>query len=577
MKASVLSFPKNHLLLQILRIIATSLLLATTPKAYADTQNNFTDYEKIISQHRLTGMSVAIVDNYEIIHTETVGLREFGTNKKIDIETAFSAASISKAVTGIVIAMLAEEGIVNLDAPVSTYLKRWQLPLSNYTKDTPVTLRHLLSHTAGTSQSGFADYLPGDDVPTLLESLKGQKLQRTEDPIAIKWKPGTRFKYSGGGFIIAQVAIEDATGKSLAALAQEKLFQPLGMANTTMYQLGHPKFLKNVAKAHSYDQTLVGLGGIPIYPQTAASGMWTNATDMAKLVIDIQKALAGKKSIVISRRVAETTTRLQTLHKAGGWSLGWARNQAEGNLDWFSHLGYNTGIGGAVMATMTGGKAIIVFGNGVHRVRVPAINAVINDTIKVLGWAKPIIPSHNTPSYEVVNKIVGNYENLNQGYWSPFNEVISIKEIDGKLLLQNSIGRSASKKLIYIGGGNFKIDQLTNSEVSFQINPEDNEAHLAFTREDSDLVSYPLKKLSDNKQLPFDVAIKSNFTEALAAYQNWQKRRPNSNLLSARNLIAAGKHASKQGNVNGARNFYKLCLTFHPNNSAAKELLGSLK
>ncbi len=577
MTFSVFSVGQHRNKIQALSVAVAFSLSIVSVGATAKPNTPFADYEQILKEHKLTGISVAIVDDYEIIHAETAGLKEFGTNDKIDTDTAFSTASISKAVTGVIAAMLAEQGVLDLDTPVSKYLKRWQLPSSEFTKNKPITLRHLLTHTAGTSQSGFADFYPGDDIPTILESLNGVKLRNYDKPIEVMWAPETRFKYSGGGFVVAQVAIEDTTGKTLAQLADEMLFQPLGMKNSSMEQVGHPNFPKNVAKAHNLDQKLIGPGGVLINPQIAAGGLWSSTVDMAKLVIDMQKALAGKPSAVISPWVAHETTRLQTLHKAGGWSLGWARNQPEGNIDWFSHLGYNTGIGGAVLASMEGGKAIIAFGNGVHRARVPAIDAVIKDTINVLGWKKTITASQDKPTAEMIKNMVGTYQNLNQGYWSPFHEVISIKEKDGGLVLQNSIGRRPSKELIYVGEGKFRIDQLSNAEISFQINPADNTPHIAFTRGSSNLVSYPMKQISETAPLPFEVAASGTYQQTLTAYKAWQESTPKSSLLSARNLILAGKHTLSEGNTSGASNFFKICLALHPDNKTAKDLLASLK
>lgn len=576
MKFPVKTTHKGSQFLQTLCVAVAFSLSITSTSAQAKLATDFADYEQIIQEHRLTGISVAIIDNYEIIHAETAGLKEFGTNDKIDVDTAFSTASVSKAVTGTIAAMLAEKGVVDLDAPVSTYLKRWKLPKSKYTEGMPITLRHLFSHTAGTSQSGFADFYPGDDIPTILESLNGIKLHNYDKPIEIMWAPETRFKYSGGGFVIAQVALEDATGKTLAQLAKEMLFEPLGMENSSMEQVGHPDFPKNVAKAHNLDQKLIGPGGVLINPQIAAGGLWSSAADMAKLVIEVQKALAGKPTFTISSWVANETTRLQTLHKTGGWGLGWARNQTEGNLDWFSHLGYNNGIGGAVLGTMKEGRGVIAFGNGVHRVRVPAIDAVIKNAIGILGWKKTLAPSNAKPTAEMIKNIVGTYQNLNPGYWSPFNEVISIKEMDGRLVLQNSIGRRASKDMIHVGEGKFRIDQFTNSDISFQINPEDGLAYLTFTRGNANLTSYPMKKREDSSALPFEVAATTTYEQALTAYEKWQEQYPDSNLLSARNLIFAGKHTLSEGNAPGAKNFFKICLALHPDNQTAKDLLTAL-
>ncbi|NVJ70848.1 MAG: beta-lactamase family protein [Alphaproteobacteria bacterium] len=449
------------------------------------------DVDALLEQNKLPGLSVAVVDDYELVYEQAFGVKEYGKPEAVDRHTAFSAASISKAVTGLLAVMLAEEGALDLDAPVSQYLKRWQLPENGFTKNTPITLGHLLTHTAGTSQSGFADFFEGDDVPTLVESLNGIKLPRHKEPIKVMWEPGTRFQYSGGGYVIAQVAIEDETGKSLAALAEEMIFTPLGMKDTTMYQYGHPKFLKNVAKAHKLDRTLEGPGGVAVYPQTAASGLWTTPGDMAKLVLEIQKALAGRKTSVISKRVAVASTRVQTLKKAGGWSLGWMRYYAEGNLDWFAHSGYNSGIGGQVMATMQDGRAILVFGNGVHRSRVPSINAVVADVIKSRGWGQALPEATEQPSDALLQSMVGWYENLNQGFFSPFGRKVMIYQKDGQLLLDNSGGKYPPRKMVYNGNGRFVLDQFVNAQVGLSQTSEG--SFLTFFRDG--LEAYALKKV----------------------------------------------------------------------------------
>lgn len=554
--------------------IACSLMAAlpTTAANITEKQRQaLGDYTQIIEDLKLTGMSVVIVDNYEIVHAQAVGLKEFGTNDKVDIDTAFSTASISKAVTGTIAVMLAEKGVLNLDAPVSAYLKRWQLPESDFTKSTPITLRHLFSHTAGTSQSGFADFYPGDDIPTILDSLNGIKLRRYDKPIEIMWAPGSRFKYSGGGFVIAQVAMEDATGKSLAQLAKEMLFEPLGMTNSSMEQVGHPDFPQNVAKAHNLEQKLVGPGGVLINPQIAAGGLWSSANDMAKLVIDLQKALAGKPTKVISPWAAKTATQIETLHKAGGWGLGWARYLGDGNLDWFSHLGYNTGIGGNVMGTMEGGRAIIAFGNGVHRVRVPALDKVVENAISALGWKKDIAARTEAPDPTLIEQLTGSYESLNTGYWSPLHVAATIKQVDGKLLLDNSLSTHKPRELLYVGNGRFRADEFSASDISVSANPADGKTYLTFYREGTDLHSYPMRKLAEGETLPFEVANTQDFGRTLAAYQKKKAQSPKSSMLRPRTLRGAGKRALELGNHKAALNFYKIYTAFYPDDAKAHE------
>jgi CubicO group peptidase (beta-lactamase class C family) len=176
----------------------------------------------------LKGVSAAVFEDYKMVWTGTWGIKDVESGEPIDNNTAFSTASIAKPITATLFAILEEKGLINLKDPVSKYLKRWKLPENQFLQDTELTLEHLLSHTAGTTQHGFTDFYEGDTIPTLVQSLRGQ-LPGYDEEISFQWEPGTNWSYSGGGYVIAQMAIEDSLGSSLADLANEYLFQPLAL------------------------------------------------------------------------------------------------------------------------------------------------------------------------------------------------------------------------------------------------------------------------------------------------------------------------------------------------------------
>jgi len=207
----------------------------------------------------------------------------------------------------------------------------------------------VLSHTAGTTQHGFKDFYVGDELPTLVEVMEGGNLPDTKK-MDVDFIPGTKWRYSGGGYVIAQMAIEDHLGKPLAEIADEHLFTPLNLKNTTMIQPGEKGFPENAAKVHDSSGEIISKG-LPVCPQTAPSGMWSTPTDMSLLIIEMQNALANKKTKVISPTVAKLVTR----HILDGWSLGWAIFYKQGNRPWFSHGGANTGTGGHIFGTMEEG------------------------------------------------------------------------------------------------------------------------------------------------------------------------------------------------------------------------------
>ena len=452
----------------------------------SETEKHMT-YAELIEQYKLPGVSLAVIDNYKLIYSTSAGVKEFGKPDKIDRHTAFSTASIAKPVTALLTAMLAEQGKLRLDDPIQGYLKRWKIPPSKYAGQ--VTFRQLLSHTGGTSQTGFADFYRGDDIPTAIDSLNGKKLPRYDKPIEFLYTPGTNWRYSGGGYVIVQIALEDITGKPLAALAESMLFSPLGMSDSTMYQDGESGFLSNVAKVHDAEGQVIGTG-IPICPQVAPSGLWSTPEDLAKLIIGMQRALAGKSETVISPWVAQTTTQVQTIKHTGGWGLGWMRADAYGNLKWFSHAGSNTGVGGHAMGTMDQGRGVVVLANGDRPARQPVIDAIIENVMKKQGWNQPLDGQDTKLPPELISDMTGRYQ-------TSFGDVFEVTEENGQLYYKGRFiawSQPSSGLLYHLGKGKFSTDDLGLS-LQFQQDGKSKKSGLVFSRSDTPLTEFAMEKL----------------------------------------------------------------------------------
>ncbi|MCB1692133.1 MAG: serine hydrolase, partial [Pseudomonadales bacterium] len=182
----------------------------------------------------------------------------------INEQTLFPVASLSKWFTAFAIMKLVDEGKLNVDVPVSTYLTRWQLPPSKFDND-QVTIRRLLSHTAGlTDGLGFADYSESEPLPTLESSLQNPRAS-SGNPVAIRVgrEPGSAFQYSGGGYLILQLLVEEVTGVSFDVYMQHAVFDPLQMIRST-YR--YPGELQNVA------QSLTASGEVAPFYRYAAAG-----------------------------------------------------------------------------------------------------------------------------------------------------------------------------------------------------------------------------------------------------------------------------------------------------------------
>lgn len=418
--------------------------------------------EEQLIEHNLPGFSLVIFENYQIVYTNQWGVKSNDSNGWIDENTAYSTASISKPVTALLCHILEEKKLIDLEDPIDDYLERWHLPQSPLTETTNPTWNHFLNHTAGTSQHGFADYYEGDQIPTLRQSLLGQ-LPRYGKPIEFLFQPGTGWKYSGGGYVIVQMALEDFFKKSIAELAEEHIFEPLNMNNSSMFQPNEKGFLTNVALVHDENGQVIRTG-LPITPQVAPSGLWSTPTDLAKLAIEIQNALRKENNRVISHKIAKKMTEVTALKDAvGGWSNGWQRSFGFHNYEWFMHNGSNTGVGGDLFATMTDGNGFVFLANGEKPNRFPVIDNTRKKILSLLGWNQKI-PETQMEEIPLAlkEKLPGTYEDFLYGQ----DFETQIKTQNNKLYVQSPffehfLGKKESE-MIYLKNGYFKIIDYPN-------------------------------------------------------------------------------------------------------------------
>lgn len=418
--------------------------------------------DKQLEKYKLAGFSLVVFQNYEIVYTNQFGVKSIDSKEKIDQNTAFSTASISKPITALLCFMLEEKGLINLDTPIDGYLKRWHLPKSKFTENNSPTWRQFLNHTAGTTQSGFADYYEGDTIPTIKESLLG-KIPRYDKEIDFLFTPGTGWAYSGGGYVIVQMALEDTFKKPIGELAREYIFAPLGLKNTTMIQPDEKGFPTNVALVHDENEKVIRTG-LPITPQVGASGMWSTPTDLAKIAIEMQNALRNKNNKVISHNVAKKVTEVTALKDAvGGWSYGWQKSFGYNNYDWFICNGSNTGVGGSIFATMTDGNGFTFLTNGEKPNRFPVMGNTQKTLLKLMNWDNKTSNDEiqEMPS-TLKEKLVGTYDDFlyAQGVETKIVEKNNRLYVQS-MLLDHFKGKN-DNELVYLKNGYFKIIDYPN-------------------------------------------------------------------------------------------------------------------
>jgi CubicO group peptidase (beta-lactamase class C family) len=304
------------------------------------------------------GASVAVVDGGRIAWAKGYGYRQAGASDPVTLDTLFQACSVSKPVVAVAVMRLVQEGELELDRDVNEYLRSWKIP-SNGSWQPRVTLRQLLSHTAGTTVHGVEGYPLEHGLPSLLEVLEGKGAVKTP-PVRVSIIPGMSFRYSGGGTTVVQQILEDSTHKPLADLVEELVLGPLGMENSTYEQPLPEVHRTHAAVGHHADGTPLK-GKWNGYAAVAAAGLWTTPSDLCRLVLEVQRALRGEGQ-VLSRESAEEMLQPHSGEPVGiGFFL-----MGEGERLRFGHGGDNEGFKCVVVACAHRGLGAAVMTNHDH-------------------------------------------------------------------------------------------------------------------------------------------------------------------------------------------------------------------
>ena len=337
-----------------------------------------------MEHYKVPGFSAALIFEDELVWVKGYGLQEKGSERPVTPETIFQAASISKAVTGMIALHLVEAGMIDLEADANEFMRSWKIPHSKFTQmhtegEIPkVNLRRLLSHTAGVNIRGYRGYTTGRELPTLQQILNGDPPANSK-PVRITQPPGKGFKYSGGGYLIVQQMIEDATGKSLASLAKEILFEKLGMTGST-FDIRLPQELQSrAASGHRRNGTPVK-GNWHLYPEQAAASLWSTPSDLARLIVEVLKSLKNRSNLVLSPEM----TRQMLVPQAGLGGLGFNVVIQDG-LTRFGHPGWNEGFHSILLGCPEAGQGLVWMTNGENG------NSLRSEASKgladVVGWS----------------------------------------------------------------------------------------------------------------------------------------------------------------------------------------------
>jgi CubicO group peptidase (beta-lactamase class C family) len=290
---------------------------------------------QLLNDFIVPGTAIAIIENGEIILQKGYGYSNIDKGIKVSNTTGFNIGSISKTIAAWGVMKLVQEGKIDLDAPAEKYLTRWHLPKSEFDSD-KVTIRRLLSHTAGLSLHGYPGWSPKDDLPTIEESLDGKN--NGPGRVEIIMEPGTKWKYSGGGFSMLQLIIEEVTGQKFENYMQAQILNPLGMTSSS-YTIDE-KILKSSSLEHNNFGEVIDF---ELFTAQAAAGLHTTINDFTKFALASLYADKNNKQQILSASYLE---QMMTPAPASNesYGLGYQVESIDGtSMTLAGHGGANTG------------------------------------------------------------------------------------------------------------------------------------------------------------------------------------------------------------------------------------------
>ena len=388
-----------------------------------------------MARYNVPGVSVAVMEGGEIVWAGGWGVADTQTGTPVTPHTLFQAASISKPVAALGAMALVEEGLLELDGPANGHLTSWSLPDNGFTADSAVTLRGLLTHTAGLTVWGFPGYrkdqpFAGEQaLATNAEVLDG--LGNTA-PVRVYKVPGTSWQYSGGGYTVMEQMLEDVTGLPFDAVMRARVLEPAGMTRSTFAQpLPTPRW-DEAARGHRGDGSQVE-GEWHSYPEQAAAGLWTTPSELLLLSAHLREILEDQVSGgVVS---AETLQAMMVPHRGGeegfgshglGFTIG-----GEGDEATFGHGGANAGFRAQWTVYGGRGQGAVVMTNGDQGGALAG--EILRGLSELYGWPgfRPEVRSRRLLSAEELAEYAGEYRRVGQG-----DVVVSVTPGQGTLRLE---------------------------------------------------------------------------------------------------------------------------------------------
>jgi CubicO group peptidase (beta-lactamase class C family) len=504
--------------------------------------------------HRVEGVGVALIRDYQIAWEATAGLADREQGRKSTLETLFQAGSISKPVAAAMLLREVQKGRFRLDADVSTYLRSWKLPANELTAREKVTLERILSHGAGLTVHGFPGYAAGQPIPSVPQVLDGAPPANTA-PVRVDLLPGSRWRYSGGGYTVAQLAMTDTLGRPFPELARSLWLDPSGMSRSSYAQPLPPERLAWAAAGYRRDGSPV-VGKRHLYPEMAAAGLWTTAGDLARFAIAIQRSLRGKKGALLTQPIAE---RMVTPF-IGDHGLGFGIDRPQSGESYFGHGGADEGFQ-ALLQAHRGGWGAVVMTNSDNGIALAV--EIVRGLARQEGW-RGFLPEPVTPvalSGEERQALTGRYR-LNG------DEVVTVELAQDHLL-----GRSEGAEFELVATPN-EVLVRRDRPTSYRVLRADGAVRALSVETGASRVE--AVRLRADETIPFDHVAAGRFEEAAAAYLGLFAQSPSDPGVAEARLNRLGYQLAGSGRRDQAIAVLRINTQLYPDSANTWDSLGEV-
>lgn len=507
-----------------------------------------------MKHYNVPGVSVAVIRDFKVVWAKGYGVKDAETREPVTERTLFQAGSISKPVAAAVAHKKVEEGKLRLDEDINAALTSWKLPDNELTAKRKVTLANLLSHTAGLTVHGFPGYAAGAKVPTVVEVLDGAPPANTA-PVRVNMEPGTKFRYSGGGTTIMQLAVQDVEKRPFDAVAKATVLDPLGMTDST-YSNPLPEGLRKMAASgHKRDGSPVP-GRFHTYPEMAAAGLWTTPTDLAKFAVEMQLSLAGRSNKVLSKQSVE---RMVTPYLSENVGMGFFVER-HGRGTYFGHNGADEGFLSMLLVHKEKGYGAVVMINGENYQIMPEI---VRAVAREYRWEGYMAEPYKRAA--VTAEALGGYAGR---FRLDADSVLALTVEEGRLVARQPFGPEV--ELVPISETAF-VRRDSTTQYHFERAPDGKGAALAIR--DGENATRPERMAADS-MAPSELLAAGRFAEAVAAYRELKRADPASRYVDEGRLNGLGYSLLGQRKIAEAIAVFKLNVELYPQSANTYDSLG---